>query len=135
MNGKIGMGALIALLSTSIAPAMAGTISKTVAAGRASNVDHYTGWNNDCSFMLIKIDVTTKPAHGSVSTRITSGRISGHADIGSAGSCAGKPTKVLQLYYKPAPGYRGSDSFTVNMTSGSGFGAKTQTYYYQMTVQ
>ena len=131
MIGRVTVAALTLALLAPMTPALAKTISKTVAAGRASNIDHYTGWNNDCSFMVIKIDVTSKPAHGSVSTRISNGRIPGHADIGSSSACAGKPTKVLNLYYKPARGYRGTDSFTVNMSSGG----SPQTYYYQITVQ
>ena len=131
MIGKLGATALILAVLFPVTPALAKTISKTVAPGRASNIDHYTGWNNDCSFMVIKIDVATKPAHGSVSTRITNGRIAAHADIGSAGTCAGKPTKVLNLYYNPAPGYHGSDSFSVNMSSGG----SPQSYYYEITVR
>lgn len=127
---KLWSTLLAATLVAAGTPALAETLYKTVPAGRASKLDHYTGWNNDCSFMTIRIDVVGRPAHGTVSTRPTRGRI-GSADIGNAGACAGKPSKVLELHYRPSGGFRGSDTVSVNMRAGN----RTVNYTYYITVR
>lgn len=127
-----GLPALAAALCLCTAlSATAGTISKTVPAGRASKVDHYTGWNDDCSFLSVNVDILVKPAHGTLAPRTAMGRI-GEAQIGNAGACRGKPTKVLELYYKPARGYRGTDGFSVNMRTPKSAPVR---YDYVVTVE
>ena len=119
--------AFVAFLGAApLSNAMAASLSKTVPAGRASQIDAYSGWNNDCSFMTIAFNLTSPPAHGRITTRIGHGRIT-NANTGSAGGCYGKPTKVLQLWYTPQRGYHGSD--TVSVTAGG------TAYYYSITVQ
>ena len=111
--------------------AQAETISKSVPSGQSSKIDHFTGWNDDCSFKSLNIDIVSKPSHGQVTSRIASGVIPPNAKTGSSGSCAGKPTKVLEVYYRPEKGFHGSDSFTVNMS----FGGPGTYFYYTVTVQ
>jgi hypothetical protein len=117
---------------TGVEAALAQTIAKTVPPNRLSKIDHYTGWNDDCSFKQIKVDAPAKPAHGAYSVGIANGRIPADAKIGSSGACAGRPTKVLELYYKPDRGYHGPDSLSVNMSVG---GSVPVTFYYEITVQ
>ena len=121
------LAALALLAAAPLSSALAASLSKTVPAGRASQIDAYSGWNlEDCSFQTISFTTTSQPAHGRITTRIGHGRIT-NANTGSAGKCYGKPTKVLQLWYTPQRGYHGSD--TVSVTAGG------TAYYYSITVQ
>jgi len=91
-------------------PASPETTSRTLLAGRATNMGQYMGWKPDCSALPIRIDVVTKPAHGTAWTDITT-------EIDTFSPCAGKPMRVLKLYYEPTPGYHGPDSFSIKKTS------------------
>src|SRR5215213_11368167 len=95
--------------------ATAATLSKTAMAGKVTKIDEYTGWNNDCSFLTISVDVSSPPSHGTVTSKVARGRIT-NAAVGSAGRCFGRPTRVLQVYYRARPGFRGTDTFAVDMT-------------------
>jgi hypothetical protein len=112
--------------------AIAQTITKSIPPNRSSKLDHYTGWNDDCSFKQIRVDAMSKPAHGSYSVGIANGVIPADAKIGSSGACSGRPTKVLELYYRPDRGYHGPDSLTVNMSVG---GSAPVTFIYAINVQ
>jgi hypothetical protein len=111
--------------------AMAATLSKTAVAGKSTKIDEYTGWNNDCSFLTIRVDVSSPPSYGTVTSKVARGRIS-NAAVGSAGSCFGKPTRVLQVYYRGKAGFRGIDTFSVDMTVR---GQPTKTFTYAVSVR
>jgi hypothetical protein len=111
--------------------ATAATLSKTAIAGKSTKIDEYTGWNNDCSFLTISVDVSSPPSHGTVTSKVARGRIS-NAAVGSAGRCFGKPTRVLQVYYRPRAGFRGTDTFSVDMTVR---GQPTKTFTYAVSVR
>jgi hypothetical protein len=132
MRNGCGIVFLSLMLLQANATARADTISKLVPADRSSEIDHYTGWNDDCSFKEISVNVVANPAHGVVISRIADGKIASHASIGSSGSCAGKPTKVLELFYRPARGYHGEDRFSVNLSVGN---SSPVVYDYDVTVQ
>ena len=121
----------LALSAAALSPALAQTIYKTTPAGQSSKIDHYMGWNDDCSFKSLSIDVIAKPAHGAITSRIANGTITADAKVGTSGACAGKPTKVLEIYYKPEKGFHGSDNFTVNMSFG---GSGSKAFYYSVNV-
>jgi hypothetical protein len=113
------VAALPLAVPTHSPPTSAETTSRTVPAGRATDMGHYMGWHPDCSPLQIRIDIVTKPAHGTAWTDITE-------EIGTFALCTGKPVRVLKLYYEPTPGYHGPDSFGVKETS---FGSpKTETF-------
>ena len=123
------LAALAFIAAAPLSTAAAVSRNKSVPAGRATMLDAYSGWNNDCSFLVIKVNITAPPAHGKISTRIGHGFIR-EANEGSVGSCLGKPTRVLQLWYTPKRGYHGSD--TVSVLAGAG---NPTTYYYSITVE
>ena len=50
-------------------------IEKSVPGDRSTKIDHYTGWNDDCSFKEIWVDVTASPSDGIVTHHIANGRI------------------------------------------------------------
>ncbi len=83
--------------------------------GKSHWIDAYYGWNDDCSFKTINVDVVDPPANGAVTPRIENQRIK-QAQVGNTGACVGKPTKAVAVYYKSKSGYRGSDAFTVRMS-------------------
>jgi hypothetical protein len=129
---KLSIAAPMIWLALAATATGAETLSKSVPADRTTKLDHYTGWKDDCSFLEIAVNVLTKPAHGDVSSHIANGVIPANAKLGSSGSCAGKPTKVLELYYRPAKGFHGADSLTVEMTNGS---QSSTTFTYQISVE
>lgn len=129
---KTGIALLLACAALAVTDAEAETISKSVPAGQTTKIDHYTGWKDDCSFLEIAVNVLAKPAHGEVTHHIANGVVPANAKLGSSGSCAGKPTKVLELYYRPAKGFHGADSLSVEMTDGF---QRSTTFTYEITVE
>jgi hypothetical protein len=121
----------LAVLAAPPAGAQTNHLTRSVAAGSTTKIDHYTGWNNDCSFLMINIDIIQKPSHGTITPRVSQGQIT-NANIGSTGSCLGKPSRVLEIYYRAAKGFRGQDSFSVNMRTPN---SAPVTYVYSVTVQ
>ena len=126
------MSSIVWATALAATAASAGDLSRSVPAGQTTKLDHYTGWKDDCSFLEIAVTVLTKPAHGEVSHRIANGVIPADAKLGASGSCAGKPTKVLELYYRPARGFHGADRLSVEMTDGS---TRSTTFTYEIDVQ
>lgn len=122
----------IVWVALAVTAAGAETLSRSALSGQTTKLDHYTGWKDDCSFLEIAVNVLTKPAHGEVSHRIANGVIPADAKLGSSGPCAGKPTKVLELYYRPTKGFHGADALTVEMTDGS---QRSTTFTYQINVE
>lgn len=98
------------------APAEAKTVSysRSASSGKPQKIDVYSGWNDDCSFLTINVNVVKKPKSGAVTPRVEMSTIHA-AQQGSAGKCLGKPTRGLAVYYRSKPGFKGRDSFTVRM--------------------
>lgn len=106
---------LIALAGTStLVHAKTVHVSKSVSSGKRVQIDRYMGWNNDCSFQTINIDVVQKPKSGSTNAKVVNSKIS-KAQSGSAGKCFGKSIKGLGIYYKSKSGYRGRDAMKIKM--------------------
>ncbi len=91
--------------------------SRLAKSGKTQWIDAYFGWNDDCSFKTINVDVVDQPSHGQVSPKIENSKITA-AQIGSTRDCLGKPTRAVAVYYKSKGGYRGTDSFKVRMSVG-----------------
>ena len=91
--------------------------SRTATSGKAQWMDAYYGWNNDCSFKTIDVDVIDGPSHGRVSPKVETRKIT-QAQVGSTGGCLGKPTRAVAVYYTSKKGYRGTDRFRVRMKVG-----------------
>ncbi len=119
------LAAAIALAAPTAAQAQG---FKSAKSGKTQWIDAYYGWNNDCSFKTINVNVAQKPQHGTVSPKVEMQRIT-RAQIGSVGNCAGKPTKAVAVYYRSKPGYRGIDRFRIQMSVGG------QSKYFNYTVR
>jgi hypothetical protein len=95
--------------------ARAEQFSRNVQAGVLTTMYTYHSWNaGDCSSKSGIVRVLTKPQHGTLS----------HTDDVSAPSrnrfrpddpCIGKPMNGFRVQYISAPGYRGTDSFVVEV--------------------
>ena len=90
---------------------------RTADSGKSNWMDAYYGWNDDCSFRTISVDVVGPPKHGRVSPKLENQRITS-AQVGSTGKCLGKPTRAVAVYYRSDRGYRGTDRFRVRMKVG-----------------
>ena len=81
---------MAATLAVPPALAVDGTYTRSANSGQKKWMDEYSGWNNDCSFMTISVDVIEPPAHGKVTPRPEIKRIPKVAKRGSSGACAGR---------------------------------------------
>jgi hypothetical protein len=63
------------------------------------------------------MNVLSKPSHGVLIPRVVPYTIT-TSRFGSVGNCASKPIKALQIEYKSASGYHGTDTFTIDVTFG-----------------
>ena len=104
--------------------------SRSANSGQSQWMDEYYGWNNDCSFKTINVDVVERPRNGSVSPRIRRSRIQ-QAQVGTATHCIGRPTRAVAVYYRSRKGFRGTDRFRVRMRV-AGQPAVTFTYTVQV---
>ncbi|MEZ5870648.1 MAG: hypothetical protein R3D32_02155 [Nitratireductor sp.] len=129
MVATLTLAASLAL--TASAEAQQRSYSRTASSGKAQWIDAYYGWNNDCSFKTIDVDVIDGPAHGKASPRVETRKIT-QAQVGSTGSCLGKPTKAVAVYYTSKRGYRGQDRFRVRMKVG---GQQPVVFSYSITVR
>lgn len=111
--------AIAVLLLVLPAMAQAKSYSRTATSGKSQWIDAYYGWNNDCSFKTINVDVVEQAGHGQVSPKIETRKIT-RAQVGSVRNCLGKPTRAVAVYYKSKSGYRGTDRFKVRMSVGGG---------------
>ena len=90
------------------------SLNKSVSSGKSTRIDTFMGWNNDCSFQTIDIDVVGSPTSGSARAKVINSKIS-KAQSGKAGKCLGRSIKGLGLYYKSKSGFHGIDNVKVKM--------------------
>jgi len=97
-------------------PSVAGDVQRTATSGEPKLMRRYFSWNADCSFKVINVDVTAKPARGTIEPRFGDYVLT-KADVrgGSINTCEGKSIRVVELHYTPQRGYRGKDSFSVRV--------------------
>lgn len=112
----IGLGC--SLLFNANAYAGTNSFSRTATSGQPKRIAAYHSWEPDsCSSLSAKINVVSKPAHGVLIPRVVSHTIT-TSRFGTVRNCAGKPIKALQIEYKSVAGYRGTDTFTIDVTFG-----------------
>ncbi len=95
------------------------TVHRSMVAGQELRVFTYASFHRDCRPSpppVIKLQ--TPPAHGTVSFRPGSSTVSVLREDSS--DCAGKTYDGVAVWYVPAPGFRGIDTFdyqVINETS------------------
>ena len=120
MKLQINWPALALAFTTALTLNMGASVAKTlnytksVQSGKKVRIDTFMGWNNDCSFQTINIDVVGKPSSGSATANVINSKIS-RAQAGNAGKCLGRSIKGLGLYYKSRSGFHGTDRLKVKM--------------------
>src|SRR5688500_9199800 len=114
-----------ALLFSAASVAHAESINRTVASGKQTRMTGYYTWTRDCVPTSGIVKVVRKPEHGTLSTRIVPVTI-GRGQLYGREDCAGTPAKALQVDYKSKPGFRGTDTFELDITFG---GTGRQTFH------
>ena len=127
----MAMFALLFLPAFTEGQAKTVSLNKSVSSGKSTKIDVYQGWNKDCSFLTIDIYILRKPTSGSARAKVVNSKIT-RAEVGRVGSCTGKPTKGLAIYYKSKPGYHGVDNLTVKMKAR---GYPSVTFKYRIRVR
>lgn len=82
-------------------------------------VHTYLSWNDDCSPNTGVVKVATRPQHGKltpsqVSAVARQNRFSTYGTV-----CLGKTMPGFRVTYTSAPGYRGTDSFAIEVIYGN----------------
>jgi hypothetical protein len=115
------------------ATAYAATKSKTAVSGRPTRVAAYHSWDpNSCASLAATMNVLVQPAHGVLIPRVVPHVIT-TSRFGTVAHCTGHSIKALQIEYKSAPGYRGVDTFTIDVIFG--FEGRRDTDTYTVTVR
>lgn len=116
-----------------ITGAQAQSRTRTVSAGQTARVAVYTAWDPQyCGSVFGVVKITVKPQHGKLSNRVIDTTIP-NSRFGSSGQCLGKPTKGFAIFYAAPGGFRGTDSFTLDVTWPAIGRQSTDTY--SITVQ
>ena len=102
-------------------PASAMEFNRTVPSGVTSRVHHYRSWGKNCEGNGGMVKLLTKPQHGKLTTRTVDSRIeiNRFARDGKT-ECTGRPIKAFEVNYRSDPGFRGTDTFTIEMVTGRG---------------
>ena len=91
--------------------------TKVVPAGQTTRVAVYTAWHPErCGSVFAIVKVTSKPQNGKLSNTLTNTTIPVTRFTGRPGPCFGKPTKGFEVYYTPAKGFRGPDTFSLEIS-------------------
>lgn len=90
--------------------------TKTVPAGQTTRVAVYTAWDPQyCGSVFGVVKILVKPQHGKLSSRPIDTAIPS-SRFGSSGQCYGKPTKGFGIFYAAPGGFRGTDTFTLDIS-------------------
>jgi hypothetical protein len=109
------------------------SFSRTVTSGQPKRIAAYHSWDpHSCNSLAATMNILVKPAHGVLIPRVIPWTIT-TSRFGPVMNCAGKPIKALQIEYKSTPGYRGTDTFTIDVTFG--WEGRRDTDTYTVTVQ
>ena len=78
----------------------------------------YHAWNRDCSAGAAVVKVVAKPQHGKLASGTVASQISRNR-LGGRNQCLGKPILGFEVKYTSAPGFRGTETFTIEVIYGS----------------
>lgn len=82
--------------------------------GQPKLVYVYMSWHKDCSPRGGIVKVLTKPQHGTLRPRHVNRPI-GRGRYDGATACFGKPGKGFEVWYQSSAGYRGQDTFSIEV--------------------
>jgi hypothetical protein len=108
-----------------------------VQAGQTIRVHVYKSWTweeGHCTSMSGVVKLSVKPQHGKVTHRIIDATIPQVHRFGvTRPQCQGQPTNGFAVFYTPATGFHGTDTFTLDINWPHSGEQATDTY--TMTVQ
>ncbi len=110
----IGTGAMIAFTIASISSGAAEHFTRTVSAGQTVQVHVYRAWGKYCATVLAVAKLSVHPQHGKVSHHLKPSRIPA-SRFGGVDHCYGRPTTGFAVIYRPSAGFRGTDTFTLEL--------------------
>ena len=93
-------------------------ISKMTSSGKTIEVHVYHSEDETCASTSGVVKVLAKPEHGRIANSATTSTITVNRR-GRRARCPGTRS-VLQVTYTPAPGFRGFDHFSLDVTWGNG---------------
>jgi hypothetical protein len=112
------------------------TFNKLVRAGVTTELHDYTSWDrHTCKVNGGILKVLTKPQHGKLISQKTTRVFTAVRDAQEnfiQSKCTGKAYPAFVVYYRSAPEFRGVDSFSLQLTFGSG---NSYVDDYNITVQ
>ena len=76
-------------------------------------------WNLDCDINGGVVKVTAKPQHGKLTNHLIETTVPLNRS-GPNNSCLGRPTKGFEVDYTSERGFHGTDSFSLEVTTGLG---------------
>lgn len=104
--------------------------------GQAIEISRYHSWKQDCSPSTGSVKPTAKPRNGTLSWRVISVAISRNRVRPGGDECLGKPGKAVLVIYKSFPTFKGTDTFTLDVTfDGGRRNPRSYTDTYTVTVQ
>jgi hypothetical protein len=113
--------------------ALAKSMTFAVISGKPTRVHAYHSWDpSTCKSNSAKMTVVSRPAHGILIPHVVDHVIT-NSRFGPVGHCHGKPIRALQIDYKSEAGYRGNDSFIIDVTFG--FEGRRDIDTYTVTVE
>jgi hypothetical protein len=105
----------VAAFFTTPEQAHAETFLRNVKSGPTARMYTYHSWNQDCSPESGVVKVVTKPQHGKL-TPIKDYSPPYRNRFQTSDPCLGKIMQGFRVEYTSAPGYRGTDSFVIEVT-------------------
>ena len=114
--------ALVIILGCAMASfARARDFNQIAPSGSTVRMHQYRSWSKDCKNNGGVVRLMSKPQHGAASPRTVNSHIRGSDfAVGGVTPCDGAPIKAFEVDYKPRPGFHGTDTFMIEMTSGRG---------------
>jgi hypothetical protein len=88
---------------------------RITAQGPTLLLNNWTCWHSDCAFANCNARMVREPKQGAMQVRVRDTTIPR-----TAGRCAGRPTKGLNLTYVPRAGAHGVDEVTIRITADNG---------------
>lgn len=111
----------------------AARVSRTARSGQPTRIAAYHSWDPDsCVSLAASMNVINKPAHGVLTARIVPHTIT-TSRFGTVRNCAGKPIKALAIDYRSKPGFKGTDTFVIDVVFG--WQGRRDTDTYTVTVE
>ena len=133
LRSLAAMASACSVLVISSADAGANSFSRTVTSGQPKRIAAYHSWDPySCVSLGATMNVLSKPAHGVLVPRVVDHTIT-TSRFGPVQRCIGKPIKALQIEYKSTPGYRGTDTFSIDVIFG--WEGRRDTDTYTVTVE